>query len=490
VSSTIDIIDSDPNNKLLIAVATKQPYLNFLKPKYVFTIFIISIALSLYAATSVDLKKDEIGALVNIYIPIFVGLFTSLTLIILFAFNKNIAVKTALLFVLLNLFTGFYLKISFLPFLNANLITYKHFSSKTDSVSIQNLDGFPATNHLVFSYICSPESKSGKISGEDENLNHNKIAIRIFNNGTKNQLIKNGLFSNNGLWQIEHISNFDKKKSVFPIVVPAKNYVDIFIVFTANSINKRIASVWWKKALRFQYYMTNIGRKIGYQLPAATNCVTVHDSLLLITGARQDSSIKIHLSALWQYHPESDWEPDLQRQLSVLGFRTKVGFRNFDNGSNGDFIIPNSDEIPVSYFKAANAKIPVKIKKLGAYHGCCSIKDADTLNYWGFNQNTPTPILWYDKISGQMLLPKSVNTQNNFALIQPVDVFSLSTGNSYLNRKKNFDKKIGVRVWKAYTSVGLIKNAYIFGSDYLGTKGTNYDYQDNLYYIENVIPLP
>jgi hypothetical protein len=40
-----------------------------------------------------------------------------------------------------------------------------------------------------------------------------------------------------------------------------------------------------------------------------------------------------------------------------------------------------------------------------------------------------------------------------------------------------------------YDSNGtLVPNAYLFNMDYLGSSGTNYDYQDNIYYVENIRP--
>jgi hypothetical protein len=46
-----------------------------------------------------------------------------------------------------------------------------------------------------------------------------------------------------------------------------------------------------------------------------------------------------------------------------------------------------------------------------------------------------------------------------------------------------------MRIWKARDADGnIIPNAYIIGADYLGTSYTNYDYQDNVYYVSNVRP--
>src|SRR5690606_16340142 len=51
------------------------------------------------------------------------------------------------------------------------------------------------------------------------------------------------------------------------------------------------------------------------------------------------------------------------------------------------------------------------------------------------------------------------------------------------------NRLIGVRVWKAIDASGyVIPNAYIIANDYLGSEFTNYDYNDNMYYVTNIRP--
>jgi hypothetical protein len=64
----------------------------------------------------------------------------------------------------------------------------------------------------------------------------------------------------------------------------------------------------------------------------------------------------------------------------------------------------------------------------------------------------------------------------------------VSSSNS--DRTKNSEGKIGLRFYKVIDANGnLVPNAYLVAHDYIGNPlVTNYDYQDNVYYISNVRP--
>jgi hypothetical protein len=164
-----------------------------------------------------------------------------------------------------------------------------------------------------------------------------------------------------------------------------------------------------------------------------------------------------------------------------------VGFTYFDNGLHGESTTNHSDEIVADYFEVANASKPVKIRKIASYHGCCTIEDSDTLAIYELNKQLTKPLQYTNKYSGQMLLPTASELPDSKHLANLSGPFAVKIGLSYTDRSRNHGKKIGIRVWKAIDEHGkVISNAYILGSDYLGKKGTNYDYQDNVYFIENI----
>jgi hypothetical protein len=71
----------------------------------------------------------------------------------------------------------------------------------------------------------------------------------------------------------------------------------------------------------------------------------------------------------------------------------------------------------------------------------------------------------------------------------PTEAFGFRVASAFSDRARNHEGKIGMRIWKAINAKGdVIPNAYIIGSDYLGTEFTNYDYQDNVYFVRNIRP--
>ncbi|MEJ7682480.1 MAG: malectin domain-containing carbohydrate-binding protein [Segetibacter sp.] len=92
---------------------------------------------------------------------------------------------------------------------------------------------------------------------------------------------------------------------------------------------------------------------------------------------------------------------------------------------------------------------------------------------------------------GQTVLPRrgrpNLAASGSFS---PKTAFGLKVGgNDNTDASKNPGGKIGIRVWKAYDANGnIIPNSYILSNDYLGNRATNYDYNDNMYFVKNVRP--
>ncbi|MBD1363084.1 hypothetical protein IDJ77_04605 [Mucilaginibacter sp. ZT4R22] len=276
-------------------------------------------------------------------------------------------------------------------------------------------------------------------------------------------------------------------KQVFPMMIAPGDSVSLNVVFTANVLNKRIQSPFWKAALKFQHSAVALGRFFNYQLPHGSTCSTISGLVYFETSNKATTISPIHLNGIWEYRYENDWEPGLQMILNSLNFKTKVGFTYFDNGLKGEKTTEHSDEITADYFEVANAGQPVRIRKIASYHGCCTTEDSDTLAIYHLNERLTRQLQYTNKYSGQMLLPYTLALSGSEHLDKLSGPFAVKIGESFTDRTRNHGKKIGIRVWKAIDEHGkVISNAYILGSDYLGKKGTNYDYQDNVYYIENI----
>jgi hypothetical protein len=130
---------------------------------------------------------------------------------------------------------------------------------------------------------------------------------------------------------------------------------------------------------------------------------------------------------------------------------------------------------------------------MAAYHSCCGT--SERIQWYPKGATAFTTLFTHYLEDGQSLLPRLSNSSTTTAptiasrTFNPTTAFGLKTGTANSDRTKNFEGKLGMRIWKAIDSNGnLIPNTYIIGSDYLGTTFTNYDYQDNIYYIQNIRP--
>jgi hypothetical protein len=100
-------------------------------------------------------------------------------------------------------------------------------------------------------------------------------------------------------------------------------------------------------------------------------------------------------------------------------------------------------------------------------------------------------VFTHNNLDGQSVIPRisgssTAPAQGSFNFSGS---FGFKIGSAFSDRTKNVNGLIGIRILKAIDAAGnIIPNAYIFDSDYLGTQFTNYDYQDNVYYVENIKP--
>ncbi len=472
-------------------------------------IIFLSIILSLILATSINLEKDEVGALLNIFLPLIIGIITLLLIIMAFVISKDKFYRTLCFFacICMNLTIGIYLNLRFNSFANI-VFNYNHLVSRSnntlyfstirnkdgsDKIDLRNPDGFPSTNYLSFSLVAIPwKSALGRIRNSEYNANHNKAIVRVTNFNDNDINIIKAIFSNNNIWKISAVNGMDIDQSVFPVKIKAGSYADFTVEFTAKMLTDRVKPAYWKYILNMQYMLTRNLRLMKYQTPFGSTCETIKGDLKFLTDFKNTATKPIYLNAIWQYKGESDWEPPLRMVLENFNIKTKVGFQNFDNGLNGDSLLSNSDEIFTCYFQRANDNASIKIMQLASYHGCCLVTDADSLQCYAINDKQLKTVIRHQHLGGQMILPQVfTNTgTGEYSYLNMSKPFGLKVGSSYSDRKMNYKNKIGLRIWKVVDNNNVpIDNAYLLGSDYLGTGGTNYDYQDNVYLIENVKPF-
>ena len=475
------------------------------KPRYqsvtipiILSFLLIIITISYDICTAIDVEQDELGALINAFVPLVLGVLSLviMAMVLIFSRKEKIAFYTLLFLGAVNLATAVFLKFNFKDFspLNSNhgLTTSKVLLSsfltpikERSKIIIENLDGLPDNDVLAFSFV----HKSGIASSDirKKTFDHQEVTVCLTNNASSDLIIRGMALSDDELWHIKSIKKDDKIQSTYPLVITPLGHVCITVEFTAAKIEQRIKAPWWKYLLKAQNFLAVQSRNFNYQKLRGATCINTKGILVLKTDSKTKPYCNIHLNGLWQYKVEGDWEPDLQRVVNTLGFGTVIGFKNFDNGLNGDKLVPFSDEVTGNCFSVADQGKSVRITKIAAYHGCCSVEAVDSICYYYPAKNKMFPLFVSMPRTGQMLFPNGYNMGVNSVCFKPDYPFVLKVGKSDMERKRNFQSKIGLRIWKARDLNGSpISNAFILGADHLGAKGTNYDYQDEVLYIENV----
>ncbi|WP_018612520.1 malectin domain-containing carbohydrate-binding protein [Segetibacter koreensis] len=317
---------------------------------------------------------------------------------------------------------------------------------------VENLDKFPSNDHFVFSKIQVPWSRDGKTY----NANHDSLTVRIHNKGINNLIIKSLVLSNNTTWKFVKLKGADYSSASLPLTIGSGTYADLTVKFVA--------------------------------LDAATRVKVLHDTLTIVSNDVKFPSKAIYLDGLWQKKGESVNEPSTQDIINTFGFKTKTGY-GLTDPDKGDSTKLKGDEIKPSYFVRADASLPVSVTQMAAYHACCTF--TEKLTWFPKGKDTLISITTHFGVDAQSLLPRKARPNIVAAgVLNPTTAFGFNVGSrNTTDASKNPGRKIGIRVWKAYDSKGrIIPNSYIIGNDYLGTSGTNYDYNDNMYFIKNVRP--
>ncbi|TFF39837.1 malectin domain-containing carbohydrate-binding protein [Mucilaginibacter psychrotolerans] len=321
-------------------------------------------------------------------------------------------------------------------------------------LSVKNLDAFPSNDRLVFSLIQTPWRRTSPDT-TPYNANHDRVKLRVNNKGTGKLKVNNLVLSNPAVWKIVSV-NTDTLSTV-PFSVTAGSFVDVTIQFRAKD--------------------------------AATRLKVFNDTLTIASTDSISPAKKVVLAGIWQKEGESTNEPYAQQLINAFGFGTIVGYGHDDGNIDGTTRVSSSSEINADYFVRADASKPVTIVQIAAYHGCCSA--TESIKYFNKGSTSNLNIFTHNPLDGQSIMPRLIGSTTNLArgTFSPTTEFGFRVGTSSTDRTQNFNGLIGIRVLKALDAAGnIIPNAYFLNGDYLGTSYTNYDYQDNIYYIENIRP--
>jgi hypothetical protein len=319
---------------------------------------------------------------------------------------------------------------------------------------VENQDKFPAPAQLTFSNIQVPWNREGT----PENRNHNKVKLSISNKGIGDLIVSNLKLSDATAWKLSHIGDQEYiASSALPITVKAGS----------------------SKTLTVEFIAKNQGGRVK----------VLHGSLYISSNDAASPEKEVKLHGLWQRAGEGNNEPYTQEIIEAFGFKTNTGYSQSDGANKGETAITGSDEVISAFFVRADASRPVEVIQLAAYHGCCS--DRESFRWYSKGSSNIQTLFTHNALDGQSLLPRENGSSTKLAqsTFNPTKPFGFRVAKADSDRNQNHKNKIGMRIWKAIDADGnIIPNAYIIGSDYLGTDFTNYDYQDNVYFVRNIRP--
>lgn len=331
---------------------------------------------------------------------------------------------------------------------------------------IENLDRFPANDRFVASRLQNRWTRD-TVPPYRYNANHDTAQVRIRNNGASPLVVKGLELSNKNNWKYLRLGKTNFDTTAFPLIINPGAFTDLTLQFIHNDP------------------LTD--REIRLLV----------DTLVILSNDATTPRKLLWLQGLWQRYGEGSREPTAQQTIRAFGFKTETGFpSDGKDPDQGNAAKPKGDEILTSYFVRADSLKPVTIRQMSAYHGCCT----QTENIEWFpkgDKNNRKSVVRHIGDDAQSLLPRrtlatglpaegSFSTTGAFGFrVGPNDYSDtlLTPYDSLGNRK------IGIRVWKAIDFGGnIIPDTYIMANDYLGSDFTNYDYNDNMYYVTNVRP--
>jgi hypothetical protein len=315
---------------------------------------------------------------------------------------------------------------------------------------VENLDRFPSNDVFVFSRVQVPFTRDTVY-----NANHDSLAVRIRNKGLNN-LVINSLTLGDTSWKFVKLKGVDYDPASLPLTIAPGTFADLTVQFVA--------------------------------VDTATRVKVLYDTLTIVSNDDKFPEKKIYLNGLLQKQGEGSNEPWAQEIINAFGYKTRTGFNRIDPDA-GDSTKLKGDEIRPSFFVRADTTRPVTVRQMAAYHGCCH--RTERIVWYAKGSTTTRTILTHLAIDAQSVLPrKNASRTAGQSSFTPQSPFGFIIG--YVDNtdaRKNPGRKIGIRVWKAFDPQGnIIPNSYIIANDYLGSSFTNYDYNDNMYFISNVRP--
>lgn len=312
------------------------------------------------------------------------------------------------------------------------------------AIAIQNLDGLPYNDRLVFQRInCCTTAAT-----------HNQVTMRVSNTGTTTLAVQSITISGGVANSFRLLNNADKQ----PFTLEPSFTRDVPIKFVGSTDG----------------YIKNMRQA----------------TLLIQSNDPVQPMLSVQLAGYNMSNPDGSNEPDLQDILGTFGYSTQVLYagQNFFT-DKAAYNALGEEVLSASWLRADGAQ-PMYVRQLAALHGCCAESQAASFKITGTGGGSFT----HAGIDGQSFLPRLMDPTNptlpGEMTINPSTTVPFEVQIAGLSSKRgSLGQPHAIRFWPARDRSGaLILNTYIVVQDYVGTSAANYDYQDNVYLVTNIRP--
>jgi hypothetical protein len=365
------------------------------------------------------------------------------------------------------------------------------------SLSVQNLDGVPSNDRMVFSRV---ERPTGNFANKDkrpefitpqspervksvEVLPNDVKDTGTFRltNDTPNPLTINSLTLTNGNW------TFVERPADGTVLAPGQS-----------------ANV----TLRFEAHGLRAGHTGNETIDTSgrvANAAGSHTGTLAIDTGAPGVDRELTLAGWWQRENEKNMEPNLDvivRKLFGYQTTTFTGGNIIADGRP----TPIGDEVISAYWRRMDNSRPVTVRQLVAYHGQAPVAadpelfaqptDAAQFGYFNKGSRTVTRILNHDPNDGQSVLPSDAGRPSagsfnhngvfGFHVGRPGNEWSDDSMNTRREDAPPSDEGHHMRFFPLKDASGaVVPGSYIVAMDYAAL---NFDFQDNVYLVTNIQP--
>jgi len=294
-------------------------------------------------------------------------------------------------------------------------------------------------------------------------LTEDLVTLRIHNTSSETELKITGLAlggNRPGSWSFP---NNENPSAGNPIVIPTNGSYDLDVALTGTS-------------------------------PAQS----VHLAQLIISSSDDSDPTKIvGLGGYVQGAPEGGREPDVQEISTAFGFGTVIVGPGQQINNQGR-IETIGEEVISPFWNRADPSKPVYVRQLGAFHSCCGSTATVRMHTNPPGGTVLSPFFTHSTDWGQGFLPLTTGNGIGQATKNPPNpLFGFKVDGEWSDPNRNNKSKDDcneqedncghhVRFWPVRDNAGnIMPNTFYMNMDY---SGINYDFNDNVYLITNIIP--